>query len=787
MRPGRAVARPAPAPGGRRRKRAGAVVSGVSLAAAALLGGCRTECVPRADEVPPDPDLSADMDYLASLRRAAETAHPGSGAQWERDRREYERFKAARLPEVARHPFVLRHPEWSDAARLGWDAWVHWTGGNQFTWRDLAQRSGGRLELLKLLDNRLLPRGERFARFGLVNDPETEPPARDASGACVADAFGLCLDRPAGPRSTPEMERAMGRPSGILGLRLFDNPDYRPGSWNAADPWRPPPGCAPGAREGKDPAATARESNADCYQPPYLVGLSCGFCHVSFHPERPPADPARPGWENLAPAFGNVYLKEGPLFAWMLDFGADAFYTHYLLAQPPGTSDTSRIATDDLDNPGAINGLVHVAARLALASPERLPHGGAEPVPHVLKDGADSVGLGLAALRVYVNIGMLGNYWLNQHDAYLLLGGAPRRQRPFRIARAMATAAYDGAFAWNQTELRLPELVAFFETLEPFKLERAPGGAARLAREAPLAERGKTVFADHCAACHSSKQPRADRGRDAAAWREEMRALVGRGDFLDGNFLSDDRRYPADRLGVNLTRSMATNALEGHVWQDFSSLTYKTLPSLGPLKLAHPFRRGETLSFCPPAGGRGYYRTASLSSLWATAPFFHNNSLGRHVHDPSVEGRLAAFEDAARQLLWPQRRTDPEGRVGPYVKRTGDTVTWLPLPDGMLVPLPPRYPVKALGNLPLHELAEKLPRPLASALRGGGDARRRARKERIVREVLGNDTLRGELRRVLLGLNAAPDFVENRGHERIVAAIASDEDKRALIAFMRTF
>jgi hypothetical protein len=746
---------------------------------AGLLGGCRAGCEVTSDAVQPEPGLAGGVDYLASLRRAAEAADSSARAQWERDGREYADFKPLRLAELRSHPYLLQFPAFTDEQRLGWDAWFHWTAGNQFTWRDLAQRSGGKLNLLRILDNNLLDRQERFAKFGLLNDPDALPPERHADGRCRVDEFGLCLDRFAERRELPPTERWLGRPSGILGMRLFANPDYRPGTWNAAAPWQPPPGCKPGARQGNDPAATARQSNEDCYQPPYLVGLSCGFCHISFHPEKPPADPVRPEWENLAGLLGNVYFQEGPLFAWMLDFGQDAFYTEYLNAQPPGTSDTSRIATDDLDNPGAINALFEVGARLAEAAEEEMPNGRRQRVPRILKDGADSVGLPLAALRVFVNIGMLGNYWLNQHDAYLLLGGVPRPQQPFRIERAMRTPGYDGTFWWNQTELRVADVAAFFASQAPYKLAAAPGGAAHLTADEAVLRRGKLVFADHCAGCHSSKRP--------AAGQEEMRELVLRPDFLEGNLLADDRRYAAPVVGVNLTRSMATNALAGYVWQDFSSLTYKSLPSLGKLAVADPFKEGESREFCAPAGGRGYYRTPSLVSLWATAPFFHNNSLGRHLQDASVAGRVRAFTDAAEQLLWPQKRTDPQGRVGPYVKRTGDRVTWLPLPDGLLVPVPPRYPVKLLGNLPLHRLAERLSSGVASALlrdRGGKSA---ARKQRIVREVLGNEILRLQLRKLLLDLNAAPDFVENKGHESIVARIPSDEDKRALIEFMKTF
>lgn len=758
-----------------------------------LLGGCQAACEVTAASAHPEPGLSAATAYLESLRRQAEAEDPAARAQWGRDRQEYADFRAARLPELRRHPYLLQFPRFTDDERMGWDTWFHWTAGNQLTWRDLAQRSRGRLDLLRLLDNDLLDRAQRFSRFGLLNDPGALPPERDAEGRCRKDAYGLCLDRIAESDVSPRTERWMGRPSGILGMRLFDNPDFRPGGWNPADPWNPPPGCSPGVRPSRDPAAAARASNQDCYQPPYLVGLACGFCHISFNPADPPADPARPEWSNVTGLLGNVYLQEGPLFSWLLDFGKDAFYTDYLMAQPPGTSDTSRIATDDLDNPGAINGLFEIGARLAGAVPEEMPNGRRQPVPHILKDGADSVGLPLAALRVYVNIGMLGNYWLEQHDAYLLLGGEPRPQQPFKIARAMRTAGYDGNYPWNQTELRMGDLAAFFATQTPFRLSRAPGGAGYLTTDTAQLERGKLVFADHCAGCHSSRRPEADREAQPAAFRRQMRDLVLRPDYLEGNFLSDDRRYPAPLVGVNLSRSMATNATTGAIWQDFSSLTYKRQPSLGPLTLPNPFQPRTELRFCPPAGGRGYYRTASLVGLWATAPFFHNNSVGRPIADPSVAGRMRAFADAAEQLLWPERRTDPQGQVGPYVKKTGDHVTWLELPDGLTIPLPPGYPVKVLGNLPLHTLVERLPKSLAAFLRGkpaaagAGPSERTARRERIVREVLANPILSGELRKLLLALNAAPDFVENKGHERQVAAIGGDADKRALIEFMKTF
>lgn len=760
---------------------------------------CTPECEVASAGRRPDPALASDRGYLDALQAAAAAADPSAGERLAAAGRDYDGFRRLRLAEIERQPYYRARPEeadWSDAVWLGRDVWFHWTAGNQYMWRDLAQRSRGHLELLRLIDNRQLPRGERFERFGLITDPAARPPASAAGGGCVPDQHGLCLDRIDDPGVSETTAERIGRPTGIMGLRLFDNPDYSAESWDPERPFEPVAGCEPGRRSPpaeRTAASTAAESRADCYQPPYLVGVACGFCHISFDPENPPADPAAPDWDNLAGALGNVYIQEGPLFSWMLEFGEDSFYTDYLMAQPEGTSDTSRIATDDLDNPGAINGIFRLDARLAEAAAEELPNGGSERVPRVLKDGADSAGVALAALRVYVNIGMLGNEWLNRHDAYLVLGGAPRPQEPFSIRRAINTPGYDGGWWWDATEVRMGDLKSYLATGRPPSLARAPGGESFLPADDETLARGRRVFADHCAGCHSSRRPEIDRRDDPEAFRSAMRRLVDEPGFFDGNFLSDDRRYPAPVVGVNLTRSMATNALAGRVWQDFSSLDYKNLPSIGRLELPRPFPEedaggaGRSVAFCAPAGGRGYYRTASLAGLWATAPFFHNNALGRPVHDPAVESRVAAFEDAAEQLLWPERRTGPDGTPGPWIKRTGDHVTWLPLPDGVELPVPPNYPIKAVGNLPLHGLLEAMPALLRRELSSEPSAARRERRERIARRVLGNPVLRRLLRELILAANAAPDFVENRGHEAIVGRIETDADKRALIELMKTF
>ncbi len=45
-----------------------------------------------------------------------------------------------------------------------------------------------------------------------------------------------------------------------------------------------------------------------------------------------------------------------------------------------------------------------------------------------------------------------------------------------------------------------------------------------------------------------------------------------------------------------------------------------------------------------PGGGRGYTRPPSLISLWSTAPFLFNNTVGEFQSSPSVEARMNRFE-----------------------------------------------------------------------------------------------------------------------------------------------
>lgn len=600
----------------------------------------------------------------------------------------------------------------TDEQRLGRDTWYFWTAGDESFWRRLAILTGGNVDLLMYVDSRR--HHQRFETLGVINDP-------GCVGAAAPDRYGFWLDDCSRAETVASMP---GVPAGVVGLRRFPNPAFDAARWDLA-------------RYLRDRSAV---------EPPYRIGMACGFCHIGFSPTHPPADPNRATWADSAPTIGNQYFQEGKLFSMSLT-PAD-FRWHVANRQPPGTSDTSRFATDHINNPSAINTIFNLAYRPAY--PERMADGSMRQVNRILKDGADSIGLAGAALRVYFNIGMCSEYSTTLHDP---VNGVKQRQQPLDIAHARTTCE-----AFRATEARMDAAAAFLRTLVPLHLADAPGGAEHLRQDPELLRRGKLAFADECASCHSSKQPPPG-ASDTTQW---YRDSVLADDFLANNFLSDDQRYPADLIGTNIGRAVASNATRGHLWEQFSSETYKNLPSAGTLTgLYNPRNPQQPITFALPAGGRGYYRPPSLTSVWATAPYLHNNSVGTFVKDPSVAGRLVAFEDGMEKLLWPERRL---GVQSIPVTTTDSTVTLTGTTRVLRVPL--GTPVDYVARVDPTEVAR-----LAAEFPAVNLALRLTPDDVI---------LSGLLKR-----NLAPDFVLDRGHT--FGSDLPDEDKRALIEFLKRF
>ena len=738
----------------------------------------------------------------------------------------------------------------------GRNMWLVWTGGDDRFWDGMTRSTFGAFDLLKIVTShpgQRTDRDSRWAWLGVMNEPcyerATGPdPARfglwlDKRGTdCPADPFADTMKYPGiaiGARGkTVPVGSYYGEGTGIIGLRLFPNPDFDAA---AAKRWD-------AERYYTDPSYY----NDPKLVRPYRIGMSCGFCHVGPSPIHPPADPAHPKFAELNSTVGAQYMWVDRLFVYSAD--PKNFMFQLVHTYRPGAMDTSLVSTDNINNPRTMNAVYDLGPRLAqgLAWGKETITGGernnkqfnnfvsAGPLtqffkppgtvftPHVLKDGSDSVGALGALNRVYLNIGLYSEEWLRHFNP--VVGGQPIT--PIRIATAQRNSAY-----WQATELGTPDMARFFlRAAQPDRLADAPGGAAYLDADAATLDRGKTVFAETCARCHSSKLPPPPRSADLQgcagphylecwnrywAWtktedfKAKMRAIVAAPDFLDGNFLSTEARVPVTLLQTNACSPLATNALAGNIWNDFSSTSYKSLPSVGTITVHDPFT-GAPHPYRMPAGGRGYTRPPSLISVWSTAPFLLNNSLGPYEHDPSVAARMRVFQASIEQLLWPERRAKDKvlgDKVPGVIDRTTDRsfiflpAGYIPEPlhalrhfvpelfdsDGgiSLGPIPAGVPVNLLANL----------QPLAE---GGDIAAHYLRLAKLLLRVkldlLGvpKDATDEELRQhfanlaaPMLALSKCPDFVVNRGHYfgtsfQSEESALSDADKTALIAFLKT-
>lgn len=648
---------------------------------------------------------------------------------------------------------------------MGRNAWNLWSAGNDHFWNHVAQDSFGLMDLLKTLDNRKYKRGERFKTLGLINEPGFQ-------AATKPDEFGLYLDEQVEPEPAGIDTKVYGKPSGVLGFRLFPNPDFDEAARKKWD----------GKRFVEDPTYY----NDNKLVRPYRVGVACGACHIAPHPDHPPADPENPRWENLASAIGNQYINEGKVFACNVEKGG--FFYEELNAQPRGTSDTSRIATDHINNPNAINPIFLLAERERIGTEEKMAGGAlALPgekenmlVPHILKDGADSIGVPGATIRVYVNIGMFSEYWLTRHNR--LIGLTP--QQPFEISYAREHSVF-----WRATEERLGNIAAFFRKLQPDHLADAPGGADLITKDETVMTRGKEVFATSCAECHSSKQPPAGIDPKSAEGEAWFKAEVMKPDFLENNFLSNEKRYPVTKIETNSARALGTNAKAGHVWDNFSSQTYKEISPVDALEFYNPFDESKPIKFQPKSKntGPGYYRVPSLVSVWSSAPLLHNNALGKFTGDPSVAGRMEAFNDAIEKLLWPAKRlgkasiwrTENECSLHLRKEFVPKALQGLADSDGYVKigPIPKGTPVNLIGNLEpdfgdLVALKLKIGKALLA----------------IHALNLPAEAATAELLHAvpeLLAANKCPDFIEDEGH--YFGTDLADDDKRALIEFLKTF
>lgn len=677
--------------------------------------------------------------------------------------------------------------------------WNLWSGDNAGFWNWLAKYGFGTGDFLKMIAS---PRDQRFQTYGVVNQPGFMQPSDP-------DQYGLHIDVPREQGSKYDIDRRLdlatyGRSSGVMGLRLFPNPSFDPAKWDADRYWN-----------------DANYYTNPRLERPYMVGMACSFCHVGPDPVNPPADPNEPDFGNLSDYVGQHYMKVWEVFAHELD--ADNFVKQILMSNPAGTLDTSFISTDYLNNPGTMNGVYNLAppGRVAVAVPERI-NGGATDLknleyvpghsdmvvtPRVLKEGADSVGLHGALSRVYLNI---GEYWEQWTRHFKPLVGI-KKQTPIRVKDAQRMSP-----AWNWSEEASPDLAAYLiRFARPHKLADAPGGDRHLTTDQAQLDRGKIVFAQTCARCHSSKRPPEGVDANSPEGRAWFEGAVMEEDFLDGNFLSSEERIPVTEVRTNATRAVATNGLAGRIWDNFSSETYKNLPAVGVIDVWDPIASTDR-QWTVPSPGRGYYRPPSLVSVWTSAPLLHNNALGKHVHGVSVDERMEAFNDAITKLLWPERRAGTEGNTdgadgqSTSLWRTTEE-SWLKLQESYIDsralrrllrkhlqtdprtgaryfafgPIPKGTPVNLLANTNLELDGPGKARKLARLLIDSVKVMKDIKRQGLTGDAATQRWLASDVVQDLYGLNSCPDFIEDRGH--YFGTDLPDADKLALIEYVKTF
>ena len=802
-----------------------------------------------------------------------------------------------------------------DSECVGRLIWFKATGGNErFHTYTFQQRIGVLVDWYRVL--RADQRDDRFRAWGIINDPmccrpgDPDCPAKSADDTygfdwCPGDDVLLkyvgkkgYVDPACGLKDAPldasdpharggrldqrhsPCDLRFGTSTGALGFRKFPNPRFD------AAKWRDLNGGKLGTWEGFRhtmasttgiPSDERVSKLADAsVEPPFLIGTTCGSCHIAFDPKNPPANPAHPRWENIKGLIGNQYTRMSEILGSGM---ARTSLEWQMFAHPrPGVTDTSAISHDQINNPGTINAIINLSQRPTFpgevvnkwrkadgcggehdedkcwCEPGRegkcwmkstrsddatVVHvaGRAVTLPgvhHILKGGEDSIGALEAIQRVYLNIGSCAEAcWVNHLTDMRQVDPEQRGfgQTPFDIGQCRRDCPN-----FRAIEDRLGNIADFFLSAEADATDLyAARDRARKARNPAAADytrahliadldkefgggavsRGRAVFAERCARCHSSISeitggPFASRDYQAV---NEAHPRKPRADFL-GN----DQSTPATEVGTFHCRALHSNHMPGHLYHEYASETMRQRRAVADLPERNEFKDG----------GRGYYRNISLVNAWATAPFMHNNAIGpelcgkpreplneffraRYVdsegrlkteqpactaYDPTVEGRFEIYKRSMHDLLHPRERgtkvtvTDSDIIIDAGI-RTWDGKQERPLAKIGRLRIPKGTSVGMIGAF-LHKefiddlyLAKRDPARLESV----GKAEIVPELQAIVDLLMRNparfvDVLKEKRDFVQQHYATCLDVVENSGHR--FGEDLSGADKKAVTAFLAT-
>ncbi len=792
--------------------------------------------------------------------------------------------------------------------RAGREIWYKATAGNsRFHTYTFQQRIGVLIDWYRVL--RSDERGDRFAAWGIINDPGCcVPGSKDCPAKSPEETYGFdwcpgdelllqsvgrndyrdpaCdfTEAPADPgdihhRSTDQRQSscdlAFGTSTGALGIRKFPNPRFDRRRWldvnGTLASWE-----GYGRKLSTDKASS--DSNVShladgSIEPPFLIGISCGSCHIAFDPLNPPDDPAHPQWANIKGAVGNQYTRISEILSSGMTASSLEFqvFSH----ARPGTSDTSAVPTDQINNPGTINALINIRQRPTFQNEvvnkwrkvSECPAGQAGPagqkgkdasdpcwcepgrdgkcwlrstqtetVHHILKGGEDSIGVLEAIQRVYFNIGSCAEQcWVNHLTDLRQIDPQQRNfgQTPFDIGQCRRDCPN-----FRAVEDRLQDIMNFLTSAETHATDLQVARENELRKSKPNArygraefvadlekefgagavDRGREIFARDCARCHSSIEESAG-GPFANRDVLEIDQKTG----LRADWMGNDKATPVSGVETFGCRALHSNHMKDHVWQEYGSETLRSRP---PDPALH-----ESLD-----GGRGYYRNISLLSLWAHAPFLHNNALGPELcgkpansandfyrspyatadgrklegagipacwkFDPSVKGRFELYKASMHDLLNPEQRVPKITRFSDDVSIAFGPRLWDGKQEqqvvGFSLTIPAGATAGALGNFQHKQFADDLvlsvlhPDDLRASLNkrfGEQQGTVLFTELSAVRAEIMKDpeTMVEEIRKrplLLEAYSSCASLVENQGHKFGDALSAAD--KKALTAFLAT-
>lgn len=610
-----------------------------------------------------------------------------------------------------------------EQVRRGRDVWFKGTFGNQDEEYLHTARTVGKENIwYPWLDTRT--RSQRFTKWGMINDPDC------TEGDASTNWYDRCPD---------------AHSSGVLGYRKY-----------LADPVKDESG-----KVVFDPSSSPYREDELKKNLRYVMGGPCVQCHVAFDPTNPPKNPNQPKWENIHATIGHQYTNQ-PL-QYIMGAPHDSIALQVLNGARPGTVDTSLQASDFQHNPGTQNNIMDFQNRRVFTDMMKDPFTG-EIKPgktqHVLKGGEDTVGDHLALIRVYVNIGMCTEEcWTPNFPVPGSFFGDKSHQRPFSIAQCAKDCE-----AWNYADAKMDTLAAFLITGGPTYLAKArdvDGTPGAKFIDTALVPKGRKIFARECAGCHSSLVPPENVRADKAAlerfyeghvfgsedyWQMEFtpeernsvefqkkhmaKDAKGRvrpkqfavasmaggsaGEVFGQDWLGNDELTPFNIIGTNQCRAMHDNHNQGHIWEEFSSETYKQRPSPGSVpnvvNRMIPGLGGTKVGEKKIEGGPGYLRNISLLSVWATAPFLHNNAVGELTRlkdgtiDYTVKGRIQQFEMAYDELMTSDNPNDAVHRPV-KITRTTEDVKLAPREDQqgpIKLPVPKGTPVASFTSSDPH-------------------------------------------------------------------------------------